>query len=74
MRPIILVVTIALLSSCTPKQDYKEKMIEFAIKDLHKQIKVPSSFLVDSTNIIFVEDATFDKYNGKYQIFIYNYI
>jgi len=73
MKTVILIFAIvgAILTSCTPKNNYYDKMTELSTNDLHQQVKVPSSFIIDSTKIKLVEDHIFDKYNGLYQVDIY---
>lgn len=68
---LALVVSITILTSCTPKKDYKDKMIDLAVNDLHQKVKVPSSFMVDSVNVTMVEEHIFDKYIGKYMVDIH---
>ena len=72
MKTFISIVAITILIfGCTPKKDYKDKMIEFAINDLHKNLKVPSSLVVDSTNIEIVKEHVYDTYVGLYRVDLY---
>jgi len=73
MKVIVLlfVITGAILSSCTQTKEYKDKMIELASNDLHKQVKVPSTFIIDSTKVKLVENHIYDRYIGLYQVEIF---
>ena len=72
MKTSILILAVGLIIiGCTPKKNYKDKMIDLAVNDLHQKAKVPSSFIIDSTKIKLVENHIYDKYNGLYQVNVF---
>ena len=58
MKTVIFILMIVgtIITSCTPKNSYYDKMTELATSDLRQKVKVPSSFIIDSTKIKIVEN------------------